>query len=597
MQSESRNTILFVVLTMAILLLYYMFVLGPQERRQEAAARAAQAAAASQAAQGTAATPAAGAVLTRAQALAESPRARIDSPSLQGSVSLKGGRIDDLWLKNYRQTLSPNSPPVELLRPEGAADSYFADFGWTGANLPGLPGQDTQWSLAQGQVLSPGHPLVLTYLSPQGLEFTRTISVDDKFMFTVTDTVANHGASPVTLAPYATVQRQGLPADIFTAINVHQGALGWLGGSLHMEAYKAWKKKGEIDQPSTGGWLGVTDKYWMAALAPDQREPIRGVFRVTPSQGVDIYDASFLGQNRTVGPGQQVSETTHLFAGAKTVQLLQRYTRELGVPELDRAVDWGRLWFLTRPIFSLLEFFYHHVGNFGVAILLLTICVRVLLFWPANKSYESMTKMKKVQPELDKIRARFKDDPAKQQQEMMAFYQRERINPFMGCLLTLPTIPIFFSLYKVLSVTIEMRHAPFGFVPDLSAPDPTTIWNLFGLIPWDPSSLPLIGSFFGAAGMLHLGVWALAYGFTTWLTQSMTPTTGMDPTQRKMMQYMPLVMMFVLARFTVGLLIYYTWSNLLSLIQQYVIMRRFKVENPIDSFVARLRGRRSPAGA
>jgi YidC/Oxa1 family membrane protein insertase len=596
MQSDSRNTILFVVLTTVILLFYFVFVQEPAEKRQEAAARAAQAAAAAQAGRGSAATPATGLVVSRAQALVQSPRVHIDSPSLLGSVSLRGGRIDDLWLKNYRQTLAPDSEPVELLRPQGAANSFFADFGWTGANLPGLPGQDTQWTLAQGQALSPGHPVVLTYRSPQGLDFTRTIAVDGKFMFTVTDMVANHGAAPVTLAPYATVQRQGLPPDIFTAINVHQGAIGWLDAGLRTEGYKSWKKKGEIDQTSTGGWLGITDKYWMAALAPDQREPIRGVFRVTPSQGIDIYDASYLGQNRTVGPGQQVSVTTHLFAGAKTVQLLQQYTRELGIPELDRAVDWGKLWFLTRPVFALLEFFFHHVGNFGVAILMLTVCVRLLLFWPANKSYESATKMKKVQPEIDKIRQRFKDDPAKQQQETMAFYQRERINPFMGCLLTLPTIPIFFALYKVLSVTIEMRHAPFGFVPDLSAPDPTTIWNLFGLIPWNPASLPLIGSYFGPAGMLHLGIWALAYGFTTWLTQSMTPTTGMDPTQRKMMQFMPLVMMFVLARFTVGLLIYYTWSNLLSLIQQYVIMRRFKVENPIDSVIARLRGRR-PAGA
>ena len=595
MQSESRNTILFVVLTTVVLLFYFVFVQQPMERRQEAATRAAQAAAAAaQAAPG--ATPAAGALLTRAQALAESPRASIDTPSLQGSVALKGGRIDDLWLKNYRQTLAPNSPPVELLRPEGAAYSYFADFGWTGANLPGLPGPDTQWTLAHGSTLSPGHPLILSYTSPQGLTFTRAISVDDRYMFTVSDTVANRGSAPVTLAPYATVQRQGVPPEVFTALNVHQGAIGWLGNDLRMSAYKAWKKKGEIDQPSTGGWLGITDKYWMAALAPDQREPIKGVFRVTPAQGVDIYDASFLGQNRTLGPGQQVTETSHLFAGAKTVSLLREYTRVYGIPELWRAIDWGK-WVgpITPIIFAVLEFFYHHVGNFGVAILLLTICVRLLLFWPANKSYESATKMKKVQPELEKIRQRFKDDPGKQQQEMLAFYQRERINPFMGCLLMLPTIPIFFALYKVLSVTIEMRHAPFGFVPDLSAPDPTTIWNLFGLIPWDPSTLPVIGTFFGPSGMLHLGVWALAYGFTTWLTQSMTPTTGMDPTQRKMMQYMPLVMMFVLARFTVGLLIYYTWSNLLSLLQQYVIMRRFKVENPIDSVIARLKGR--PAGA
>lgn len=588
MESESRNTILFVVLTTAILLVYWIFVQEPASRRQEAAARAA---ATVQASQSLAATPAAGVTLTRAQALAESPRVRIDSTSLQGSLALKGGRIDDLWLKGYPQTLARNSPPVELFRPEGASDSYFADFGWAGAGLPGLPGQDTQWTLSQGSVLSPGHPVVLTYRSPEGLSFQRTVSVDDKFMFTVADSVTNLGSTAVTLAPYATVQRQGLPADIFTAINVHQGAVGWLDGSLRMEAYKSWKKKGEVDQPSTGGWLGITDKYWMAALAPDQSEKVRGVFRVTPSQGVDIYDASYLGQSRVLPPGQQLTETAHLFAGAKTVALLQQYTRQFGIPELDRAVDWGKLAIITRPIFSLLEFFYRWTGNFGVAILLLTICVRVLLFWPANKSYESGTKMKKAQPEIDKIKARYKDDPTKQQQETWAFYQRERINPLTGCLLQLPTLPIFLALFKVLSVSIAMRHASFGFVHDLSAPDPTTMWNLFGLIPWDPATLPLVGSFFGPTGMLHIGVWALAYGFTMTLSYSMTPTTGMDPTQQKMMQFMPLLMMIFLARFTVGLLIYYTWSNLLTLIQQYVIMHRFKVDNPIDSIIGRVKSR------
>ena len=590
MPSDSRNTILFVVLTTAILLLYYTFVQAPEVRRQQAAA---QAAAAAHAQQGLAAASAAPVVLSRAQALALSPRVRIDTPNLQGSVALKGGRIDDLWLKSYKQTLAPNSPPVELFRPEGAANSYFADFGWAGP--PGLPGQDTPWTLAEGQVLSPGHPLVLTYRSPEGLDFTRTLSVDDKFMFTVSDTAANHGSAPVTLAPYATVQRQGLPADVFTAINVHQGAVGWLDGGLRMEAYKSWKKKGEVDQTSTGGWLGITDKYWMAVLAPDQREPIKAAFRVTPAQGVDIYDSSFLGQSRVIAPGQQVSETTHLFAGAKRSSLLQQSPHARGVPELDRAIDWGRLMIITQPVFGLLEFLYHHVGNVGVAILLLTICIRLVLFWPANKSYESTTKMKKVQPEIEKIRARYKDDAAKQQQETLAFYQRERINPFMGCLLMLPTIPMFLALFKVLSVTIEMRQAPFLFVRDLSAPDPTTIWNLFGLIPWDPSTLPMVGSLFGPAGMLHIGVWALAYGFTMTLSNSMTPTTGMDPTQRKMMQYMPLVMMVFLARFTVGLLIYYTWSNLLTLIQQYVIMHRFKVENPIDTLLDRVRGRQKAA--
>lgn len=581
--------VVFVIAAAALMLVYQVFVLGPASKQRDAEQRAAQAQAAA-----LAKTPAAAPVtvtLTRAQALAESPRAPISTPSLKGSIALKGARIDDLYLTRYAETLAKNSPPVELLRPDGTSFAFFADLGWTGA--PGAPGENTLWTLTQGQILSPGHPLVLSYVAPGGLQFTRTIQVDDRYMFTISDVVTNAGPAKVTLAPYGTVQRRGLPPDLFSALNVHQGAIGFLGGRLKQSGYKDWKKKGELDFPSTGGWAGITDKYWMAAFAPDQKEQIKATFRVTPLQGLDLYDSSYLGQARTLEPGQQASETVHLFAGAKTVSLLDQYTKTYGIPELERAVDWGLLRVITRPVFMILEFFYHHVGSFGVAILLLTICVRLLLFWPANKGYESTTKMKKAQPEIEKIRARYKDDPAKAQQETFAFYQRERINPFLGCIMMLPTLPIFFALYKVLSVTIEMRHASFLWVPDLSAPDPTTIWNLFGLLPYDPTTLPVVGGIF--AGMLHIGVWAMLYAFTTWLTQSMTPTTGMDQTQKTMMQWMPLIMMIFLARLTVGLLIYYTWSNLLSLIQQYVIMRRFKVENPIDSFIARLRGKPAPA--
>jgi YidC/Oxa1 family membrane protein insertase len=587
MNQDNRNMVVFVAAALVLMLVYQFFVLEPASKKQQAAAKAAQAAAAAQAKAPTA--PQAVITLTRAQALAQTPRAAIDTPSLSGSISLRGARIDDLYLKRYPQTLAKNSPPVDFLRPEGTVFAFFADFGWTGANLPGLPDAGAQWTLAQGQSLSPGHPLVLTYASPGGLQFTRTVSVDDQYMFTVSDTVANRGATAATITPYGTVQRRGLPPDTFNAINVHQGAVGFLNNNLQQSGYKDWQKKGEIDFTSTGGWAGITDKYWMAAIAPDQKEPVKEFMRVSSVQGVDTYDTSYLGQARTLAPGQQATETVHLFAGAKTVKGLQQYSKSYGIPDLDRAVDWGILNVITRPVFTLLEFFYQHVGNFGVAILLLTICVRLVLFWPSHKTYESTTKMKKVQPELEKIRQRFKDDPAKQQQETLAFYQRERINPFLGCIMMLPTIPIFFALYKVLSVTIEMRHASFLFVPDLSASDPTTIWNLFGLIPYDPTALPFVGGVF--AGFLHIGLWALVYAFTMWLSQSMTPTTGMDQTQKTMMQWMPLVMMFFLARLTVGLLIYYTWSNLLSIVQQYVIMHRFEVENPIDSFIARIRGR------
>ncbi len=591
MENDFKNLILFVACALVLMAVYQFFVLGPEAKRRQVEAKAR--AAAEEQAPKTPSAPPASLTISRGQALAQSQRVPIDTPSLKGSISLTGARIDDLLLKKYRETLAPSSPLVELFRPEGAASAYFAHFGWTGTNLQGLPDDETPWMLVSGTQLSPGHPIVLSYQSPQGLKFTRTISVDRDYMFTVKDTVANLGATAEAIWPFATVQRHGLPADIFKAINVHQGAVGWLNDQLRPEAYRAWKKKGEIDYASRGGWLGITDKYWLAALVPEQGEQIRASYRVSPDQGVDIYDTSFLGQSRNLAPGQQTTETTRLFAGAKTAPLLADYSKTLGIPQFDRAVDWGRLWFLTRPAFATLEFFYHHVGNFGVAILLLTVCVRVLLFWPAQKSYELMTRMKKFQPEVEKIRQKYKEDPSKLQQETMALYQRERINPFMGCLPVLATFPVFLALFKVLSVTIEMRQAPFfGWVKDLSAPDPTTLWNLFGLIPWDPATAPMIGGLLG--GTLHVGVWAIAYGFTMWLTQSMTPTAGMDPTQQKMMQFMPWIFMFVLARFTVGLLIYYTWSNMLSLVQQYVIMHRFKVDNPIDAFVERLRNQIKP---
>ncbi len=596
MQDNSKNMLLAFVLCGLLLVAYQFLVVAPATKRQQAEAKA-HAAAEAQAPSGPGGIAAPQAVLTvpREQALAASPRVRIDTPSLQGSLALKGARIDDLFLKGYRESIDRNSPLVELFRPEGAAQAYFADFGWLGANLPGLPGPDTVWTLASGSTLAPGAPVVLTYQSPQVLNFTRTIVVDDKYVFTITDAVANAGAAPVSLAPYATVQRQGLPTELGKGAYVAEGAARVLGGTFEQHKYRDWKKHGQYDQSATGGWLGINDKYWLGALIPDQKEPIKATFRVTPSQGVDIYDASYLGQNRVIPPGRQISFTSHLFAGAKVFTVLKGYQSSLGAPDFDKAIDWGMFWFFTRPIFTVLEFFYHHIGNFGLSILLLTVCVKLLFFWPANKSYESMTKMKKVQPELEKLKTRFKDDAAKQQQEMMALYQREKINPFMGCLPLIVQIPVFWALLKTQAMAIDMRQAPFfGWIHDLSVRDPTTIWNLFGLIPWDPAHAPFIGALL--AGQLHIGVWPLLMGFTMWLSQAMTPTTGMDPTQQKIMQFFPLIFTFSLAQFAAGLVIYWSWNNVLSIGQQYVIMRRFKVSNPIDSLLGKLSTRLKPTG-
>ena len=593
---SSRNTIIFLVCALVLFFAYQHFVLDPATKRHDAEVAAAKAAApAASILPGAPGAPAGMvAVKTRAEALSAGPRVPVATPSLQGSLSLKGARIDDLFLTQYRTEISKTSPPVELLRPEGAQHAWFVEFGWTGANIAGLPDAQTLWTLTQGSTLAPGQPVVLSYTNAAGLTFTRRIEVDDKFMFTVADTVANLGPLPVTLAPYGSVQRQGVPPDIGKSGIVHEGATGWLDGRVRRFKYKDLMKKAPVEFNSTGAWTGITDKYWLAALIPNPAEQVHTIFRDTKTGGIDVFEANFTGAARVIPAGQQVTVTQHLFVGAKTVPQLQAYEKKLGVAHLDEAVDWGMFWFLTRPIFLFLQYIFQHVGNFGVAILLLTVAVRVIFFPLANKSYESMTKMKKVQPLVEEMRKKFKDDPAKQQQEMMALYQREKVNPLAGCLPLLLQIPVFFALYKVLSVTIEMRHAPFfGWIRDLSAPDSTNIWNLFGLLPWDPATAPLIGGFIGNTALQHgflaLGVLPLLYGVTMWLTTSMNPPAP-DPMQQRIFQLMPLVFTFIMAPFAAGLLIYWTWSNILTSIQQYVIMRRFKVDNPIDKLIARFTG-------
>jgi YidC/Oxa1 family membrane protein insertase len=582
-QDNSRNTMIFVVCAVAVMLAYQIFVLNPAQKRQEAEGRTRAAAAAANPV--AAAPPGAAVFVDRPEALAQSPRIRIETPALAGSVALKGGRIDDLFLKDYRQTLDKASPPVELFRPEGAKQAYFADLGWTGQGA--LPTPMTLWTQTAGTTLAPGQPVTLSWDNGQGLTFTRTISVDEHYLFTVADTVANRGAAPVQLAPYASVQRQGLPPDVTNNMILHEGAVGSLGERLQLIKFKDWKKKGLETVASTGGWVGVTDKYWLAAVIPDQKEPVTGAFRVSTVNGVDVYEANFAAPARTVAPGTQTTQTTRVFAGAKKVSVLQDYQKALGIPRFDNAVDWGNFWFFTRPIFWLLEKFYSAVGNFGVAILLLTITIRTLFFPLANKSYASMSKMKKLQPQMEEIKKKNDKDPAKQQQEIMELYKREKVNPLAGCLPLLLQIPVFFALYKVLFVTLEMRHAPFfAWIHDLSAPDPTTILNLFGLIPWNPAATPVVGSILG--GTLHIGVLPLIYGFTMWLTQAMSPPPSTDPTQKLIFQFFPIIFTFTLARSPAGLLLYWSFSNLFTICQQYVIMHRLKVDNPIDTFLARV---------
>ena len=602
---NTRNMVIFAVCTAAILLLYQVFVMGPQMERRKAAQEAAAAAApaspdaADQVAGASPAQSSAIFLTDRTQAMGTVARVPVRTPTLQGSLSLQGGRIDDLFLTNYRETLGADAPPVELFRPQGMEHAYFAQFGWTGQNITGgVPGPNTVWRLTEGSTLTQDSPVTLTWDNGQGLRFTRVIALDDRYMFTVTDTVANLGATPIVIAPYGRIERQGVPSDLGKTQILHEGAIGTFskgdGYATTQLKYGDWAKNPREQFESTGGWLGITDKYWMAALIPPQTETIQAEFRVTDAARYNIHEARILGEARTINPGRQIVEVQHLFAGAKRNEILSAYEKQFDLPRFIYAIDWGFLFFLTRPIFLLVEFFYGWVGNFGVAILLLTLSIKLIMFPLANKSYESLSKMRKLQPHMEKIKEQHKDDPQAQQKATMELYQKEKINPLAGCLPILVQIPVFYALYKVLYVTIEMRHAPFfGWIRDLSAPDPTNIWQLFGLINWDPSSVPLVGNLIGshAGGFtLALSVLAIIYGFTMWLQTAMNPPAP-DPVQRKIFAWMPVIFTFIMAGFPAGLLVYWAWNNVLSIAQQYFIMHRFKAENPIDDLINKLRNK------
>ena len=504
---------------------------------------------------------------TRDAALTEQPRVKIDTPRLHGSIDLLGARLDDLTLANYHETVDPKSPEVVLLSPPGTQDPYLAEFGWVAAGPDvKVPGPQTRWTETGGQ-LTPTNPVTLTWDNGQGLLFTRTISVDPNYMFTVRDAVRNNGTDPVKLLPYGLISRTGTP-HVAGYYILHEGLIGYLGGSLQEVKYSSLNPGTPIDYTSNGGWLGFTDKYWLTSLIPPQSEAVKARFTHTVDAGVDRYQTDYLGPEVTVAPDGTAESSARLFAGAKEVNLLDAY-KDSGIPLFDRAIDFGWFYFLTKPIFLILQFFYEILGNFGLAILLLTLCVKLLFFPLANKSYNAMSKMKLLQPEIQKLRERFPDDKARQQQEMMALYKRVGANPLAGCLPIVIQIPVFFALYKVLFVTIEMRHAPFfGWIHDLSAPDPTSFANLFGLLPFTPPvNLPIVGS------ILMIGAWPLVMGLTMFLQQKLNPQP-VDPVQACMFMLLPIVFTFMLSGFPAGLVIYWAWNNLLSIAQQWAIMHR-----------------------
>jgi YidC/Oxa1 family membrane protein insertase len=596
MNQDPKNLILAIGLSLLVIIGWQYFYAGPQmEKQRQAQSQLQQPApkppsgaptptpnAAGQGpVPGAAPPPNAGiqptspeAIRTREQALAQSPRIRVNTKSLSGSIALKGGRIDDVVLKGYRETTDPTSPNIVLLSPSGSPQPYYAEWGFVpqpGQNIE-LPKSDTLWK-ADSAVLTAEKPVNLTFDNGAGLIFHRTIAVDDQYMFTVTQSIENKGTDPVTLYPYELVSRHGKPVVSGYAV-LHEGFVGVVGDSGVKEtSYDGVEKEPGSTQhlDGTGGWLGFTDKYWATAVIPDQNMPIKGRY-LASGTGQKIYQVDQQGAAQTVAPGATVAVNSRLFAGAKVSDLLDRYESGLGIKKFDLLIDWGWFYFITRPMFKLIDFFYRIIGNFGLAILCVTLLVKIAFFPLANRSYMSMARMKAMQPQMKALQERYKDDRAKQQQELMALYKREKINPVAGCLPVVIQIPVFFSLYKVLFVTIEMRQAPFfGWIKDLSQPDPTNIFTLFGLVPWDPTHIPLIGSF------LWLGIWPIIMGLSMWIQMKMNPEPT-DPVQKQMFAYMPIIFTFMLGSFPAGLVIYWTWNNLLSVTQQGFIMRRAGVK-------------------
>ena len=577
---EQKNLVLAIIISGAILLGWnYLFVVPQQQALQEEQARQAveqeESAVATGQPQLGAELPAAepealgaGPAESREQALAASRRVVIDSDRLSGSIALTGGRIDDLSLRDYRETVDPESANIELLMPAGTELPYYVQTGWLTRDNTFL-GHDVEWR-ADSDRLAPGRPVTLTWDSGEGLIFERTIALDDDYMFTVTQRVRNTGAADVMLRPYSLVSRTGTP-DILGFYILHEGLLGVLDGTLEEIDYDDLEPGAPIRQETAGGWLGITDKYWLVALIPDQGQTVQTSFSTGRANGLEKYQTDFLAPPVTVPAGGSAEVTSHVFAGAKEVTLLDKYEKDLGIINFDLAVDFGWFYFLTKPIFYVLHWLDGALGNFGLAIMALTMIFRGILFPLNNRAYRSMSKMKLMAPKIQELKERYGDDRMRFGQEQMAMFKREKVNPAAGCLPMIPTIIIFFSLYKVLFVSIEMRHAPFyGWIHDLSAPDPLGILTLFGLISWNvPEMLELV----------NIGIWPLLMGITMYLQQKLSPAPP-DPTQAKIMMMLPFVFTFILAKFPAGLVIYWTWSNILTIGQQWIIKRGVERDYP-----------------
>jgi YidC/Oxa1 family membrane protein insertase len=572
-EQNNKNLILAMVLSAAVMIVW--FVLFPPPEPPATTTPATETTAADAGETAVAATAEPETSQAEVAPVPEAPRMTIDSGKLEGSLSLRGGRIDDLSLKTYREDLAPESPTVRLLSPVGEELSYYSVFGWlpgTGLQAGEVPDANTLWTADATATLSPQTPVTLRWENGKGLTFQREVSVDEDFMFTVRDTVANGSTTAVTLQPYGIIARHGLPKlqNIFV---VHEGAIQRADGELtetdyaDITEFEVNEREGlpaEVTEATQDGWIGFTDHYWMTTLVPEQGKPFKSVLKFVPGAG--IYQAEVRQPVLSLAPGESAAASIRFFAGAKEWATIRAYERESGIAGFLDSIDWGWFYFLTKPIFAVLHWLNAQIGNMGWAIIALTFFLKFLVLPLAYKSYVSMARMKELQPEMEALKERAGEDKQKLQREMMQLYKDKKVNPAAGCLPILIQIPIFFALYKVIFVTIELRHAPFfGWLKDLSAPDPSSLYNAFGLLPWDA---PATGS---VLHLVFIGVLPILLGITMWLQQKLNPAPT-DPVQASIFAWMPWVFMFMLGGFASGLVVYWITNNTITFIQQYLIM-------------------------
>jgi len=522
--------------------------------------------------------------------VARGNRIQIDSPSFKGSFLTTGSRFDDIALKDYDKTLNPEEGLINLLSPEGAETAAYIMDNWT--HVDGGTGADTPWALVTGSTLTPSTPVVLGY-EADGLSYQRTVSVDDKFLITLTDKVTNTSTGEKTITRKGVTRQHSLPEGLTNFFILQEGPISIVDNKYHDMKYKGLAKKGAYRETGESGWVGLTDKYWLLGSIAPQGKNMTADYTYRTINDQEVYEVSYVLSPATLTAGASIESVGHIYVGAKERTLLKSYETDLGIAQMERAIDWGFVGVIVKPISWALSKLGQLLGNYGLGILALTLIIKIILFPLFNKQYESQAKMKKVQPKLKKIQELYKDDRMKLQQEMMGLYKKEGVNPAAGCLPIIPTMFIFFALYKSVFINIDLRHQPFfGWIRDLSAKDPLSILNGFGALPWDAVPLPFLG-------LLAIGPLALMYGFSMALIFTLTPQNAGGGEQAemmaKMMKFMPWVIMFVLAPFAAGLLVYWVWNNILSFIQQYYITRKFKVDTPVDVFFRKITGKEKPA--